>query len=223
MGFEAQRRAKTYNMGTLFWQLNDVWPAVSWSSIDYFGNWKALQYKAKKAFDDILISSIIKNDSVKIFVINDIFKKIRGDLTLKIIDFNGKEICSDSKEIEVLENSSKNYHHFSLDKVDRNSTLLVSEFNTKKSYFYFTKPKDLQLPIGEIAQEIINTKDGFSITLKSDVLQKDVFLFTSENGHFSDNFFDVLPNETKIIFFKTEARTLDDLKIKTLNKIKASL
>lgn len=222
MGIEAQRRAKPYNMGTLYWQLNDCWPAISWSSIDYFGNWKALQYKAKKAFENVLISPIIKNDSVKTFIINDTFKHIKGDLKLKIIDFNGKEIWSDSKEIEVLENSSKNYHHFSLDKVDKNSSLLISEFNSEKSYFYFTKPKDLELPIEEITKEIINSKDGFSITLKSDVLQKDVFLFTSEKGHFSDNFFDVLPNETKIIFFKTDAKNLDDLKIKTLNKINST-
>lgn len=222
MGIEAQRRGKPYNMGTLFWQLNDVWPAISWSSIDYFGNWKALQYKAKKSFDDVLISSIIKNDSVKTFVINDTFKNIKGDLTLKIIDFNGKGIWSESKEIEVLENSSKNYHYFSLDKVDRNSSLLVSEFNTEKSYFYFTNPKDLQLPLGEIAKEIMTTKGGFSITLKSNVLQKDVFLFTSKKGRFSDNFFDILPNESRKIFFKTDSKLLDDLKIKTMNTINSS-
>ena len=40
-GIYAHRRAKPYNMGTLYWQLNDCWPAVSWSSIDGLGNWKA--------------------------------------------------------------------------------------------------------------------------------------------------------------------------------------
>ena len=49
--------AKPYNMGTLYWQLNDCWPAVSWSSIDGLGNWKALQYQAKKAFENIIIST----------------------------------------------------------------------------------------------------------------------------------------------------------------------
>ncbi|WP_026775093.1 glycoside hydrolase family 2 protein [Polaribacter sp. Hel_I_88] len=219
MGIEAQRRAKPYNMGTLFWQLNDCWPAISWSSIDYFGNWKALQYKSKKAFENVLISSTIKNDSIKTFVINDTFKNINGDLILKIIDFNGKEIWSDSNEIEVLENSSKNYYRFSLDKIDRNSSLLVAEFNTEKSYFYFAKPKDLQLPTGDITKKIKKTKHGFSVTLKSNVLQKDVFLFTTQKGHFSDNFFDLLPNETRIIEFKTDAKTLEDLKLKTLNNI----
>ncbi len=39
-------------MGTLYWQLNDCWPVASWSSIDYYGNWKALHYRAKELYAD---------------------------------------------------------------------------------------------------------------------------------------------------------------------------
>ena len=70
MGIEAQRRAKPYNMGTLYWQLNDCWPAISWSSIDYFGNWKALQYKAKKAFENVLISYQEDTSNISIHIVN---------------------------------------------------------------------------------------------------------------------------------------------------------
>ncbi|WP_439128888.1 beta-mannosidase [Polaribacter sp.] len=216
MGIEAQRRAKPYNMGTLYWQLNDCWPAISWSSIDYFGNWKALQYKAKKAFENILISSKIKNNIVQTFIVNDTFEKLNGTLQFKIINFYGEELWSDSKEIEVLENSSQQFHEFSLAKVDRKNSVLITTFNNKKSIFYFDKPKELNLPKGELKQEITKTKNGFSITLKSDTLQKDVFLYTSTKGHFYDNFFDVLPNETKVVEFKTTAKKIDTLKIKTL-------
>lgn len=44
--------AKPYCMGTLYWQLNDCWPVASWSSIDCFGNWKALHYRAKELYAD---------------------------------------------------------------------------------------------------------------------------------------------------------------------------
>ena len=219
MGIEAQRRAKPYNMGTLYWQLNDCWPAISWSSIDYFGNWKALQYKAKKAFENVLISSIIKNDSVETFVINDTFNSLKVRLKLAVIDFYGKEIWSDSKEIEVLKNSSQQFYRFPLDKIDKENTMLVAEFKNKKSTFYFTKPKGLNLPKGEIQKDIIKTENGFYITLKSTVLQKDVFLFTAKKGHFSDNFFDLLPNTPKTILFTSTSLDLKDFEIRSLQSI----
>ena len=219
MGIEAHRRAKPYNMGTLYWQLNDCWPAISWSSIDYLGNWKALQYKAKNAFENILISSFIENNRIKTFVINDTFDIVYGNLKLKIIDFYGKEIWSDAKEIEVLGNSSKQFYNTSLDKIDKNSSLLVAEFNGEKSYLYLSKPKNLKLPKGVIQKNISKKENGFSITLKSTVLQKDLFLFTNVKGHFSDNFFDLMPNETIRIDFNTKANFLDNLQIKTLNAI----
>ena len=219
MGIEAHRRAKPNNMGTLYWQLNDCWPAISWSSIDYFGNWKALQYKAKKAFENVLISSVLENNSIQTFVVNDTFDPIQNVLKLKVVDFYGKEIWSIAKEIEVLKNSSKSFYNFSLDTIDKESSVLITEFNAHSSVFYFTKPKDLNLPKGTIEKEILKTKKGFLIQLKSDVLQKEVFLFTKEKGHFSDNFFDLMPNETKVITFTSNIETLSDLKIKTLHAL----
>jgi len=65
----------------------------------------------------------------------------------------------------------------------------------------------------------MKTDDGFFITLSSKVFQKDVFLYSNKKGHFSDNFLDLLPNETKVIHFKTESVLLNDLKIKTFNKL----
>lgn len=45
-------KSQPHCMGTLYWQLNDCWPVASWSSIDYYGNWKALHYRAKDLFAD---------------------------------------------------------------------------------------------------------------------------------------------------------------------------
>ena len=219
MGIEAQRRAKPHNMGTLFWQLNDCWPSISWSSIDYFGNWKALQYKVKNAFENLLISSKVDDKLLRTYIVNDSYNKLTGNLKLKIIDFYGKEIWSDSKKITVLENSSKQFYSLPLENFNRKSTFLVAEFNGEKSICYFEKPKNLKLLKGEIQQTITKVESGFLVTLKSAVLQKDVFLYTKHKGHFSTNFFELLPNETKTIFFKTKTTVLDDLQFKTLNKL----
>ena len=219
MGLEAQRRAKPYNMGTLFWQLNDCWPSISWSSIDYFGNWKALQYKSKKAFENVLISPTIRENYIDTHIINDTFKDIKGTLNLKYLDFKGNILWSDSLKINVKANTSEEYYNIKLGDFKKNNLVFLAEFNNATSLLYLDKPKNLKLLKGKIVQKITKNINGFSITLKSTVLQKDVFLFTSEKGHFSDNFFDLLPNKSKTIEFKTDAKSLDDLKIKTLNSI----
>ena len=217
-GIEAQRRSKPYNMGTLYWQLNDCWPSVSWSSIDFFGNWKALHYKTKKVFDNVLVSSTIKDNTLKTYIINDDKNAIKGDLTLKLLDFYGKELWSMTKDIEVLENSSRIFNEVSLEKIDVSGTVLVSVFNNKSTTQYLTKPKELKLRKGEIIRKITKISSGYSITLTSQNLQKDLFLHTTSKGHFSDNFFDLLANETIEIEFETDHETLDDLSIKTLNQ-----
>ncbi len=55
-GVEHWRRHRGRCMGAVIWQLNDCWPVASWSSIDYFGRWKALHYYAKRFFAPILLS-----------------------------------------------------------------------------------------------------------------------------------------------------------------------
>ena len=85
LGIEAHRRAKPYNMGTLYWQLNDCWPGISWSSIDHFGNWKALHYEAKEAFENILISFKREGDQVDVYLVNDLLKNLEETLVLSLI------------------------------------------------------------------------------------------------------------------------------------------
>ncbi|MDG2194193.1 MAG: glycoside hydrolase family 2 protein [Polaribacter sp.] len=221
MGIEAHRRAKPYNMGTLFWQLNDCWPAISWSSIDFFGNWKALQYKAKKSFKNILISSTLKNNVLDTYIVNDYIESKSGNLHLKIIDFSGQEIWARNNTITVAKNTSSKVFQVSLDslKINPKNTVLIASFLNNSSYYYFDKPKNLELHNASIKQEITKIATGFSIALKSTTLQKDVFLHSSAKGHFDDNFFDLLPNQEKVIYFKTTATSLDDLQIKSLNLI----
>lgn len=55
-GVEYFRRIRGTCMGTVVWQLNDIWPVASWASIDYYGRWKALHYGEKRFFAPVSIT-----------------------------------------------------------------------------------------------------------------------------------------------------------------------
>ncbi len=74
-------------MGTLYWQLNDAWPGISWSSIDYFGRWKPLQYKAKQYYRNVI--AFYDNTTGKVIAINDNLYDVHCYLQTKIIRFDG--------------------------------------------------------------------------------------------------------------------------------------
>ena len=218
-GIEAQRRAKPHNMGTLYWQLNDCWPSVSWSSIDFMGNWKALHYKAKNSFENILVSNTIEGEIIETYLVNDGFENAKGFLELEIRTFNNDSIWSFSKDIAVAPFSKDKKYRINFNGLEfnKNEAYLVTKFSGKTTIDFFVKPKDLKLKEGEIQQQIQKTEHGFIIELRSKTFQKDVFLYARDKGHFSDNFFNMLPNKMYRIQFNSDAENLSDLKLKTFN------
>jgi len=228
MGMEAQRRAMPYCMGSLYWQLNDCWPVVSWSSIDFMGNWKAMHYKTKKSFEDILISSVVKDDIIKTYIVSDKLEAQEGELNLSFLDFEGNVIHKIDKNVKLPANTSLLVAETPVSEIKANMSDYVmravfdsaqTKYDTS-SLFYVAKPKDLNLPQQDISTKITKTESGFTIEVSAKTLQKDVFFHTKAKGHFSDNFFDVLPNDTVTITFTTKAENIDDLGIKTLNRMK---
>ena len=94
IAIEAHRTAKPYNMGTLYWQLNDAWPVTSWSSIDYYGRPKVLQERLKTLFAPVLLSLDQKDFGV--FVTSDLLRDINGTLSVAVCDF--EDLKSDELE-----------------------------------------------------------------------------------------------------------------------------
>jgi len=88
-----------------------------------------------------------------------------------------------------------------------------------RNNLYFEPVKDLHLEKPAITKTVKPGKDGYSITLTTDKLAKNVFLSSDLKGAFSDNYFDLLPGETRTVNFITTARNpafADKLKIMTI-------
>jgi beta-mannosidase len=210
---EAHRRAKPYCMGTLYWQLNDCWPVTSWSSLDYYGNWKAFHYQAKRSFENLLLSVAEENDKYSVFLVNDDFENFSRKLELELFSFDGKSLWKTSKEIKVEENSSTNVHEIlkeDLKLFDLQQTVLKVKLNNVQSQYFFVKPKDLKLQKPNIQ---IRNIDEVTIEISTDVLAKNVFLSSENKAFFEDNYFDLLPNEKRVIKL---SRPVQNIKIKSL-------
>jgi beta-mannosidase len=105
--FEAHRRAMPRTMGSLYWQLNDTWPVVSWSSRDYFGHWKALHYTAKKAFAPLLVSPILRGDTVEVWGVSDLLEPVESTLQLELLGFDGTILWQAPVSVTVGPNGSR--------------------------------------------------------------------------------------------------------------------
>jgi len=230
-GMEAHRRNMPYCMGSLYWQLNDCWPVASWSSMDYYLRWKALQFYAKKSYAPLLVSPVMDNGNVKVYIVSDELKTREVSLDIKVVGFGGEILFQGLKNVRLEPNSSKVYFEAELKDVVKernfkNAVLSVSiQSNGKvvsENLLYFLPYKDLVLPEPEIKSTFTKTENGYLITLKTDKLAKNVFLdFDGSDYTFNDNYFDMMPGSVKYILLKTKtdiANPEQKLKVLTLDQ-----
>lgn len=213
-GIEHWRRRKFKTGGALIWQLNDCWPVLSWSLIDYYGGLKASYYYVKRAFDPVNVSLLVKQDRVEAWVCNDLLKPVKGRLRLMSFDMKGNRKRGREREIVVEANSSKPCMELSLSELsvkDRFSSFLVCVFEPedaepKYDVVFLEKVKYITLPKPRIRVEL-SKKDSatFKLSLVSNNVAKACEIrIRGVKADFSDNFFDLPPGFEKRILVKLE-------------------
>lgn len=217
MGFEAHRRAMPYCMGSLYWQINDCWPVASWSSMDYYQNWKALHYAAQRAFEPILVSPFLKEDSLLVSIISDRTDSIDGQLRLNLIDFDGELLWQQKLPLTAQALMADIPFREKLKEIlpagkEYSSLLKVQFLNhagqiLSENSLYFAKTKDLKLPEARVDYSLSEKEDHWIIELRAEKLTKHLRLaFDKVPGHFSDNYFDLYPNTVKTVAFYPEQK-----------------
>ena len=107
IAIEAHRTAKPYNMGTLYWQLNDAWPVTSWSSIDYYGHPKVLQERLKTLYAPVLLSLDQKDYGV--FVTSDLLRDIDGTLSVTVCDHEDHPLFEQKLNVKLDANENRKF------------------------------------------------------------------------------------------------------------------
>ena len=211
IGAEYWRQIMPKAMGCVFWQYNDTWPGMSWSSVDYFGRWKALHYAARKFYSPILVSGLEHppESAVDIFVTSDLLKAEQGTLTWKVTDLNGKTLVQESTRIQIPARKSGKIKTLDLrehvQKFGANNLLTwlkleVGGKTVSDNLVFLALPKELKLEDPRLANTIKETRDGFLLSIRSENPALWTWLeLENKDARFSDNFVHIQPGSPKDI------------------------
>lgn len=198
---EAHRRAMPVCMGSLAWQLNDCWPAVSWSTIDITGNWKPAQYALKRSFSTVIISAHLENSQIRVYVVSDSLSGFRGVLHATLMDFNGNVRWQQDRNVAIRYNSSSVQMQIDTALLTHTGSLencvlvfvLESGKKIADSHYYFSLPVQQQLPESEVS--VTYSGELGKLIVESKNVVRNLHIIINGSDLLPDNYFDVLPGK----------------------------
>jgi beta-mannosidase len=212
-GVEHWRRHKDRVAGTLYWQLNDCWPVASWSSLDYYGRWKALHYAARRFYAPIMLSIKDNPPEQRLYVTSDLREPWEGVVKWSLETLRGEVLVSGDEEVRVAPLAST--HLRTIDFADhicdekRRDVVFVAELwqgdkrlALQTATFVPTKHLSLLDPgvkTSVHSEDGLDAQQNLAVRLTSKSLARLVELsLEGADVVFSDNYFD-LPSGREIV------------------------
>ncbi len=224
-GIEHWRRNMPRTMGTLYWQLNDCWPAPSWSTLDHTGRWKASHYMAKRFYAPLLLSAVEDTGAgtVALHVTSDHGEPVAGTVKWALTDLDGAVLAEGTQPIIAA--PRQNTPVTTLELAQRiqahgeRNLLLWAELHTTAGrvsgdVVWFAPPKHLELRDPGITTTVTLRSDQIAeITLAAQ--HPALFVWLDLPGHYvriDDNFLHLRPGiPQRIIAHLTEALPLETI------------
>ena len=234
---EHLRRERGRCMGTLYWQLNDIWPVASWSSVDYYGRLKALHYYAKRFYSPVLLSChetgetttrptvIMEPDyydyetKTRLTVTNDTRTAVVGKVTEHLRDSYGNIIKSVCTDVSV-----DPFSVFTLPEIDYQKTDVLNNYCSfelevdgkivSEGTVLFTAPKHFKFKDPELSARI----EGDEIIITAKTYAKSIEIYSDDCDFIlSDNFFDMNGGERRVKILEGEPK---NIKLRSVYDIK---
>jgi len=209
---EHWRRLDPHTRGALYWQLNDLWPCASWSSLEYGGDWKALQYVARRMYAPVLVSTTETDDGVEVWLSSDETDTVTGTVSVEVMTVDGEVSTTEQFETTLAPHESTAVTTVDRDGVDRheNEYFVRASFDGPVESYdaceFFVPYKAFETPDPDIDV----TVDGSTVTLSTDTVAFWVALdVDGVDGVFSDNYFHLVPGEERTITLESTAETDD--------------
>lgn len=201
--------------GCLIWQLDDCWPVISWSLIDYGLNPKPAYYFVKRAFKPVITPLIFvkpmpqsagKKPSVRVYVVNETEEELKALLSFHVMNLYGEALRSEQFNVSVPPYTSQLVLEREVDlpsiddgllavTLEKDGEVISEECRT------LLEPKHLKPPRPSIRVEAVKLCEReFEVRLRSDVYAKAVWLkLERTEAEYEDNFFDLLPRRLKTV------------------------
>lgn len=205
LGAEHWRRTMPKSMGCLFWQYNDCWPVASWSSVDYFGRWKALHYFARRFYSPLLVCGVENPDAgtVEIHVASDCLEERRGTVVWEVTDARGKRAAHGSVPVIVPPRTAVRIQtlqlHEQLSMLGKENLFVWLHLHSEgkilsDNLITFVPPKDLQLADPQLTTKCAKSSGGFRVSVTATHPALWCWLSLDElDATYSDNFVHIVP------------------------------
>ena len=209
---EHWRRTMPRGMGTLYWQLNDCWPGASWSSLDYYGRWKALHHMARAFYAPLLVSAVadIESETVAVHVTSDLLTETAGSLHWQAMTVDGAPVAGGKQEVAIGPNQSMLVK--TLDLKDALAEygardllvwvkLAVDRAIVSENLALFARPKHLNLLPPAISWEVDSVGgDRYRLTLTATRPALWVWFESNDPSlNVGENFFHLRPHEPRTV------------------------
>jgi len=205
------RACRPVTMGSLYWQLNDSWPAISWASVDWYGRWKLLHYAARRFFAPQIVVAERKGDSTRIALVSDSRTPLRAQWRVRVFDMAGRQLNDRGGAVTLVPLSARDVASLA-DKdlfggaVPNQSyavaELLLNGRTVSRSIVERRAPKDMAYP----APALATRWQGKDLTLTAANLARAVQIgFGTVAAQPSDNGFDLLPGESVTVSIDSAA------------------
>ena len=228
-GVEHLRRERGRCMGTLYWQLNDIWPVASWASIDYYGRLKALHYYAKRFYSPVLISCRETGEKTtrpyvilepglydyetkaELTITNDTLSEFVGTVRSYLRDSYGTILESFEEKVKVAPLSTLTLAEHDFNKTDVSSNYYSYELVDNSGNIVssgtvlFTAPKHFNFKNPELTAEVV----GDEIVVSAKAYAKSIEIYSDETDFIlSDNFFDMNAGEVRVKVLEGEVKNI---------------
>jgi beta-mannosidase len=208
-------------MGSLYWQLDDAWPGITWSSIDWYGRLKALQFHARRFYAPLLVAALRDHGKTTVSLVSDRTTPVAARWRMRVMDFSGRAIWQEQADARLAPLSATRVGTFDdaqlLHGADPHAAFAIFDLRVdgrvvSRNLVFFDAPKNLALPLPHVQAQLVQTDGGYMLTLDSDKLARDVWVsFGDIDADVSDNAFDILPGKGVTVTVHSQA-SLDALR-----------